>query len=125
MLWFENGKSYPFTSWSDDDVAFARLRQLGTKIDGYTDAAPRIPLRMMGEEWVFSGDSHRAIQWRIEPVPANQNEEREATPSSKFKRWIVFGNSRIEIPLRSYYRTFYQPEQDRLLEFRVEHVDLW
>lgn len=125
ILWFEEGKVYPFTSWSDDDVAFARLRQMDSRIDGYTDAAPKMPLKATGEDWALSGDSRRAIQWRIEPAPANQSEEREATPSAKFKRWIIFGNSRIEIPLRSYYRTFYQPEQDRLLEFRVEHVDLW
>lgn len=125
IIWLENGKTYPFTTWSANDVSFARLRQFDPSINGYTDLTPRLPLVPEGEAWSFSTVNRNAIQWRLEPVPSNTNEEREVVPSEKFKRWIAFRDIRIEIPLRKFYRTFYQPEDDRLLEFRVEHVDLW
>lgn len=125
ILWLENGKTYPFSAWSENDVTFARLRQYDRSIDGYTDPAPRLPLVPEGEKWVYSTASRHAIQWLLEPLSSNTSRERESIPSEKIKRWIVFKDSNIEIPLQSFYRTFYQPEHDRLLEFRVEHVDLW
>jgi len=125
ILWLENGKTYPFSTWAENDVAFARLRQYDRDLNGYTDPTPRVPLVPKNEDWLFSSLDRNAVQWRLEPLPSNKSEEQERVPSEKFKRWIVFKDSRIEIPLRNYYRTFYQPEHDRLLEFWVEHVDLW
>lgn len=125
ILWLENGKTYPFSTWTENDVAFAKLRQFDPDINGYTDHTPRLPLAPDGENWVFSTEDRNAIQWHLEPLPSSASEERAWAPSEKFKRWIIFKGSHIEIPLRDLYRTFYQPEYDRLLEFRVEHVDLW
>lgn len=120
ILWLENGKAYPFSKWTENDVAFARLN-----LNRGSDRTLKLPLVPRDEDWVFSSADRNAIQWRLEPLPSSKSEEHELVPSAKFKRWIVFNDSRIEIPLRTYFRTFYQPEQDRLIEFRVEHVDLW
>lgn len=125
IVWLENGKTYPFTTWADNNREFGRIREFDPSINGYTDPAPRIPLIPEGEDWNLLAPSNSAVQWRLEPLPANAKEENEVVPSEKFKRWIIFNDSRIEIPLRSHYRTFYQPKQERILEFRVEHVDLW
>lgn len=117
MEWFESGKSYPFTSWSSDDVTFARLRKLNK------NSSPRISLRLKGDEWIISNEKEHAIQWRIEPMYTDKSDK--LTPSTMLKQWIAFDGSRIEIPLKKYYRIFYHPKSDSLIEFRVEHVKLW
>lgn len=123
--WLEIGKTYPFTIWTDSDVEFAKLRQYDPSLNGYSDPAPRIPLELKGENWTFSERNQNVFQWQVEPLPSSTVESNEIHPSDIFKRWITVNGSRIEIPLINYYRTFYQPELDRILEFRVEHVDLW
>lgn len=125
ILWLESANSYPFLAWSNNDKAFAKLRQGDDKIDGYNDSAIRFSLIPDGDSWVFSSSNSNATKWRTEPLPSNLSEKNELTPSQKFKRWVVYGDTRIELPLRDYYRLFYEPEHDRLIEFRAEHVGLW
>lgn len=125
ILWLEKGKPYPFTVWSQNDVALARTGLLNKIIDGNADSTATLYLVPNGESWLFSGSKHNAIQWIIEPLPSNPSEERGAVISSKFKQWVVYEGTNIELPLRSYYRVFYEPEYDRLIKFEVEHVNLW
>lgn len=125
IVWLKPGLTYPFSGWTNNDIEFARLRQYDKNINGYDDPANRIPLVPNGDSWLFVNPSRDAVQWRIEPLPSSQSEEIGLVPSQKFKRWIVYGDSRIELPLRNYYRLFYEPEYDRLIEFRAEHVALW
>lgn len=120
--WLNSGTVYPFSRWSDDDVKFAReyrgaLRWPASQVS-------LIPSADANEIW-SAAKSAGTIQWVREPVPVNDEEKRRAATMDKFKRWIEYRGSRIEIPLKDYYRLLYDKERDRILQFRVEHVDLW
>ena len=120
--WLNSGTVYPFSRWSDDDVKFAReyrgaLRWPASQVS-------LIPSADANEIW-SAAKSAGPIQWVREPVPVNDEEKRRAATMDKFKRWIEYRGSRIEIPLKDYYRLLYDKERDRILQFRVEHVDLW
>lgn len=121
ILWFEKNKSYPFSEWSDNDVKFARMRS------SYFDKlAPQFYLMVENDVWIIPDSKNKAIQWERQPMPLNDEERNQRSPSQKFKRWISYRGSLIEVPINgSYYRLFYEPEYDRLIMFASEHVALF
>lgn len=118
ITWLEDGKTYPFLKWTSNDVAFARLRESDPNLNGYSDPEERLPLIPKGDEWILLIQNRDPVQWLLESIRSNMGSE-------KLSQWIVYKENRIELPTQKYYRTFYQPEYDRLIEFRIEHVDLW
>lgn len=120
--WLDSGTAFPFSAWSDDDVKFAREHRGALR----WPAAQILltPSTDTNEIWVVA-KSAGTIQWLVEPVPENDAEKLRGATMDKFKRWIEYRGSRIEIPLKNYYRLLYDKERDRILQFRVEHVDLW
>jgi hypothetical protein len=45
--------------------------------------------------------------------------------ATSLKTWVNYKGSRIEVPLKDYYRLLYDEQRDRIVKVRVEHIDLW
>lgn len=119
--WLDDMNVWPFTKWTDDDVAFARARENHPRLSGYADAGKRFPVAIAGEEWHFSGPNNDVTVWR--PAPVKPDVKHWNEPG--ITRWIEYDGHRIELPLHAYYRLFYEQKSDRLIEFRAVQVDLW
>jgi hypothetical protein len=115
----EAGKVF---TWSNDDIQIARKYRVPLRwpIAQLTLAPSAGP----NETWSES-KSTGAIQWVIEPKPTNDAEKWRGATMDKFKRWIEYRGSRIEMPLIDNYRLLYDKERDRIVQFRLERVDLW
>ena len=120
--WLDRGTVFPFSAWSDNDVKFAR--EYRGALRWPTSQVSLTPSDDSNEIW-SAGKSTGTIRWVLEPAAVNDAEKWRGATMDKFKRWIEYRGSRIEIPLKDYYRLLYDKERDRILQFRVEHVDLW
>lgn len=127
------GDSYPFTGWSDNDVAFARnYTSIFSTQDGRRGGPGKeaeglqthyaIPA---SNEWLIDRERRNlASQWL--PMPAKNDADKNVPrpdPAAMSKTWIVYDGARIEIPLFSYYRVLYDPAHDEYLFFSINRVD--
>lgn len=118
--------TYPFENWSDDDVVIARLRQLDKRLGIYfPTGAGKLPFKPSGHDWTPAPNIREAIQWLESPIKANAPQQGPGTVAMMPKQWVLYNGSRIQVPLGTYYRFFYEPKLDRLVQFRSEEVDLW
>lgn len=117
---------YPFENWSADDVAIARLRQAEKRLNVYfPTGAGKVPFKSNGHAWTPAPNIREAIQYLESPNKANALQQGPVTAATTSKQWVLHNGSRIQVPLGTYYRFFYEPKLDRLVQFMSEEVDLW
>jgi hypothetical protein len=132
--WLARGQSYPFTAWSDNDVAFARSYTgiftteddrrggPGKDVDGLESyyASPA------NDEWrIDRGHRELASQWLL--LPDKKDADKRVPPpdpATMTKTWIVYDGARVEIPLFDYYRVLYDPERDEYVQFSINRRDV-
>jgi hypothetical protein len=128
------GQSYPFTAWSEDDVTFARNYTAIFATENDRRGAPGKDAEGLktyyaspsNNEWRIDRE-HRdlASQWLLMP-DRNDGDKSVLRPDPKAltKTWIDYGGARIEIPLFSYYRVLYDPKRDEYLQFSIGRRDV-
>ncbi len=117
--WMGLEKKYPFVGWTKDDAAFARdhMGALRWPKSNFS-LAPDINDR---GTWATSSQFDGTV-WQADPVRTEGSTDEMST---SLKAWVNYKGSRIEIPLKDYYRLLYDEQRDRIVKVRVEHIDLW
>jgi hypothetical protein len=131
--WLTTGETYPFTVWGDDNVTFARnytgmFTTEDDKRGGPGSVAQGIQTYdaiPSGAEWIIDIDRHNAAsQWLLMPNKTPDENAPRPNPSTLTKTWIVYNGARIEIPVFSYYRVFYDPARDEYVHFSITRRDV-
>ncbi|NHR06523.1 hypothetical protein HA052_15125 [Chromobacterium haemolyticum] len=124
IIWFEKNKAYPFKGWGRDDMEFSRLRwdDDGLKADGA--AAEQSVLKPKGDVWIISASNIEAINWLQESTEDESEKGIESASPEKRSSWVNYKGSKIEVPIRLYERIFYEPEENSLVEFVAQTVEL-
>ncbi|WP_227107411.1 hypothetical protein [Chromobacterium rhizoryzae] len=124
IIWFEKNKAFPFSGWGKDDVELARIRWDDENLKEDGAFARQNVLKPNGAAWVISTSNVEAINWLQEPAMAGGEEGIELTSSERRSSWVSYRGSKIELPIRDYYRIFYEPDENRLVEFVAQSVKL-
>ena len=133
IAWLAGGQSYPFTAWNDDDVAFARNytgmftteddRRGGPGKDA--EGLKTYFALSTKNEWHIDRDYDLASQWLLLPDKKDADKRLpEPDPAALTKTWIDYDDARIEIPLFTHYRVFYDPKRDEYLQFSINRRDV-
>jgi Protein of unknown function (DUF3617) len=132
--WLGEGQAYPFTAWSDDDVAFARhYTAIFTTLEDRRggpgkdiEGTNTYYARPANTEWHIDRE-HRdhASQWQLMP-DRNDADKHMLRPdtAAMTKTWVVYEGARIEVPLFSFYRVLYDPKRDEYVQFSINRRDV-
>lgn len=123
VRWLKNKQSHLYPGWSDNDVTLHRM--VGPLLDTSKYAVDLEMTAFANETWIDKGAENRALDWFIQPQVA-ENKARENNPQPEFKRWVMYHDAKIEMPIScSNYRIFYEPEHDNLIAFKIKCATLW
>ena len=129
--WLSSGQSYAFQKWTDDDVQFAR-KYVGIftteddfrgKLDEITAGLRVYGAARDGNDWKIQRDKPQlASQWIPIPTKSAADEPPTNVPAMT-KTWVNYEGARIEVAVFSYYRLFYDPKHDELIELGAEKLN--
>ena len=134
ISWLTADQAYPFSVWSDDDVAFARnYTGIFTTEDDRSGGPGKDAEGLKtyyaspaNTQWRIDRE-HRdlASQWLLMPDRRDADKPNpRPDPAAISKTWVVYDGARIEIPLFSYYRVLYDPKRDEYVQFSIKREDV-
>lgn len=129
IVWLDLKKDHPLLQWGENDKNFASRQPIFGTYFGYRmlpSGVLKPPLTMWfapeGETWVPKDSMRNARPWFL--LPDRTNAKGNENPVAGLTHWVSYKGVKIEVPVRNYFRLFYEPETETLIKFYPERIAL-